>query len=86
MRIPYIAHTLGSRGGRARARRLSAADRRQIASLGGHARRRSLEIAARVAANFRYAEAVRALQARPTVVARVKACRSHLPDPARNTP
>ena len=53
-----MAKLLGSRGGRARATRLSAADRRRIASLGGRARLRSLEAARRILINLHYANAV----------------------------
>jgi hypothetical protein len=53
-----MAKLLGSRGGRARARRLSEEDRRRIASLGGKARARSLEAARRILINLRYARAV----------------------------
>ena len=53
-----MAKMLGSRGGRARARRLSEEDRRRIASLGGKARARSLEAARRIVINLDYASAV----------------------------
>lgn len=55
MTARQIAQALGRRGGLMRARRLSAKDRRRIASLGGKARSASLQAARRVAANFRYA-------------------------------
>jgi len=57
-----MARALGRRGGRARARRLSAEARRNIASLGGQARRRSLVAARRIADNLRYAAAVQELR------------------------
>jgi hypothetical protein len=50
-----MARVLGRRGGRARARRLSVADKKRIASLGGRARRRSLQAARRIVDNLRYA-------------------------------
>jgi hypothetical protein len=62
-----IARTLGRRGGRARARNLTADERRQIAALGGAARRRSLELAQRHADNFAYAAMVLELQPPPRV-------------------
>jgi hypothetical protein len=58
MKARDMARILGRRGGRARARRLTAAERRRIASLGGRARARSLELAQRIIVNFRYADAV----------------------------
>ncbi len=57
-----MAQTLGARGGRARARRLTADRRRDIASLGGAARRESLAAARRITDNFAYVEAVVTLQ------------------------
>jgi hypothetical protein len=54
MNPQQMAKILGSRGGRARARRLSANERRRIASLGGHARRQSIEAAQRVVDNLNY--------------------------------
>jgi hypothetical protein len=74
-----MARRLGQRGGRARARRLSAERRREIASLGGEARRRSLLAAKRVADNFRYLTAVLALQGGPPEVARMKTFDGRLP-------
>ena len=62
-----MARALGRRGGRARARSLTAVDRRRIAALGGAARRRSLELALRHADNFSYAAAVLELQPPPPV-------------------
>ena len=65
-----MARRLGQRGGLARARRLSAERRREIASLGGEARLRSILAAKRIADNFRYLTAVLALQGGPPEVAR----------------
>jgi hypothetical protein len=70
---------MGRRGGRARARRLSAQERRRIASLGGNARRRSLEAARRIADNFRYVDAVLDLQGGSPEVVRLKAFSGRLP-------
>jgi hypothetical protein len=49
MDVREMARLMGRRGGQARARRLSAERRRQIASLGGQARRSSLLVARRSA-------------------------------------
>jgi hypothetical protein len=57
-----MAGALGRRGGRARAQRLSAARKIEIASLGGSARARSLDAARRIEENFRYVSAVRSLR------------------------
>jgi hypothetical protein len=62
-----IARALGSKGGKARAKRLLPAEKQRIAALGGRARALSIHAARRVAENFRYAEAVAALQPRPKV-------------------
>lgn len=62
-----------------RARRLSAERRREIASLGGKARRDSLLAAKRIAANFRYLAAILALQGGPPKVKRMKTFRGPLP-------
>jgi hypothetical protein len=74
-----LAQLLGRRGGRARARRLTAEERRRIASSGGHARRESLEAAMRIAATLRHAQMVAQLQQRSGAIARVKRCRGPLP-------
>jgi hypothetical protein len=57
-----MARTLGRRGGRQRARRLPAAARQRIASLGARARRESIQAARRIAENLRYAAAVGGLR------------------------
>jgi hypothetical protein len=74
-----MARRLGRRGGIARARRLSAERRREIASLGGEARRRSILAAKRIADNFSYLAAVVALQGGPLEVARMKTFDGRLP-------
>jgi hypothetical protein len=81
-----MARVLGRRGGRARARRLSAEARRNIASLGGQARRRSLLAARRIADNLRYAAAVQDLRGGPPRILRMKTFRGPLPGlyPARS--
>lgn len=62
-----MARALGRRGGRARARNLTADERRRIAALGGAARRRSLQLAQRHEDNFRYLAMVLELQPPPHV-------------------
>lgn len=62
-----MAQALGRRGGRARARTLTADQRRHVAALGGAARRRSLLLAQRHADNFAYAAIVLALQPPPRI-------------------
>ena len=80
-----MARALGRRGGRARARNLTADERRRIAALGGAARRRSLEAARRLAANCVYAAMVRELRP-PPAVERMKSFNGRLPGvyPDRN--
>lgn len=80
-----MARTWGSRGGRARATRLSAEERRRIASLGGSPRSRSLQVAQRVADNFRYVADIIELQGGSAQVVRMKAFTGRLPGiyPAR---
>lgn len=73
-----MARALGRRGGRARARNLTADQRRRIAALGGAARRRSLEAERRLAANFLYAGLVRELRP-PPPVQRMKTFNGRLP-------
>jgi hypothetical protein len=73
-----MARALGRRGGRARARNLTADERRRIAALGGAARRRSLDAARRLAANFVYAAMVRELRP-PPAVERMKSFSGRLP-------
>ncbi len=79
MNAREIARVLGSRGGHARARRLSADDRQRIASLGGQARRRSFESARRIADNFRYVASINELQARSQKVPKLKTFAGPLP-------
>ena len=70
-----MARALGKRGGRARAARLPAAEKKRIASMGGRARLESLRAARRIADNFRYAAAARELRAVRPVVRRLASCR-----------
>lgn len=73
-----LARALGRRGGLSRARRLSASERTRIASMGGRARRESLQAARRIADNFRYLAAVIELHPAPRVK-RLRQFRGRLP-------
>lgn len=73
-----LARALGRRGGVSRARRLAPADRARIASLGGNARRESLQAARRIAENFQYLAVVHELRPAPPVK-RLRTCRTRLP-------
>jgi formylglycine-generating enzyme required for sulfatase activity len=77
--VRAMARALGRRGGRARARRLPAEKRRQIAALGGAARRASLEAARRIAENYSYLAAAKALEPHRPRPVRVSACAGPLP-------
>jgi hypothetical protein len=72
MSLRKFARALGRRGGLARRERLSATERRRIASLGGEARLRSMRASQRIVENFRYAAASAELRGTP---ARVKSLR-----------
>lgn len=74
-----MAKAMGRRGGRARARRLSAERRRQIASLGGQARHRSLLVARRLTDNLLYAAAALELQGGPPEILRMRTFTGRLP-------
>jgi hypothetical protein len=58
--------------------RLSGAEKKRIAALGGHARRQSLQAARRIADNFRYVAALGNLR-RQSTVARLGAFDGPLP-------
>ena len=79
MNASQMARALGRRGGRARSLRLDAAQKKRIASLGGHARRQSLLFARRIADNFRYVAAVDELRGPRRAVARLRAFAGPLP-------
>lgn len=79
MNATDAARALGRRGGRARAARLSAEQRKQIASLGGRARSLSFHAARRIAENFRYLAAVDSLRQRTVKVTRMRAFGGPLP-------
>ena len=79
MNSRQIAKALGRRGGRMRAMRLSARERRRIASLGGKARSTSLQAARRIAATLRYAAHLQDLRGQATDVTRLRAFEGRLP-------
>jgi hypothetical protein len=81
-----LAKQLGQRGGRARAARLSPAQKRQIAATGGRARRASLEAARRILENFRYLAAIDGLRGDRPPVKRLRSCSGRLPDISRTRP
>jgi hypothetical protein len=74
-----VARARGRQGGRMRAKRLSASERRRIATLGGHARRESLAAAARIADNFRYLAAMDSLRGTAITVTRESTADGPLP-------
>ena len=79
MKASEMARALGRRGGRARGKRLSAADKRRIASLGGKARFQSRQAARRIADNFRYVAVLSDLRGQPTTVRRLSRFAGPLP-------
>ena len=81
-----IARALGRRGGRERAARLPAEDRKRIASIGGRARRESLQAARRITSNFQYLAVILALHPPPPLTRR-RGFRGRLPGiyPPRQT-
>lgn len=79
MNASEMAKALGRRGGLSRGKRLSATDRKRIASLGGKARFRSLQAARRIVDNFRYVAVLDDLRRRPTTVRRLRAFAGPLP-------
>ena len=79
MNASVMARALGRRGGRARGKRLSLAEKKRIASLGGQARRQSLQAARRIADNFRYAAVLGELRGQPPTVRRLSTFAGPLP-------
>ena len=67
MSIRNYAKLLGSRGGLARARRLSPHVRKKIAAAGGHARLESISAAKKIEENFRYLDAMHEMTPPPKV-------------------
>lgn len=74
-----MARAMGRRGGQARAGRLSAERRREIASLGGRARHSSIVATRRILENLEYAAAVVELRGGPARVVRTKTFSERLP-------
>ncbi len=79
MNRTQMAKALGRLGGRARARRISAGQRKKISSLGGKARAESLQAARRIVANFRYVNTIRKLRGESDKVVRLKTFGGRLP-------
>lgn len=79
MNASEMARALGSRGGRARSARLSATEKKRIASLGGEARMRSLRATRRIVENLRYAAVMGELGRRATTVRRQAEFAGRLP-------
>jgi len=79
MNTRQVARVLGRRGGRMRALRLPAQERKRIAALGGRARSASLQVARRIAANLEYAAVLQELRGESTEVTRMKAFEGPLP-------
>jgi len=77
--ISEMARRLGSRGGRARGLRLSAAEKKSIASLGGQARMLSLRASRRIVENLMYAAAAAELRGEARVVRRESTFTGRLP-------
>lgn len=86
MTTAEAAAQLGRKGGRARAARLSPERRAEIAALGAAARKRSLDAARRIRANFDYLRAVEALRPPTPPVSTVKTCAGPLPGLHRSRP
>ncbi|MEZ5312760.1 MAG: hypothetical protein R2862_03450 [Thermoanaerobaculia bacterium] len=74
-----MARILGSRGGRARAARLPATEKRRIASLGGETRRLSIRAGRRIDENLAYAAAAEELRGGRNVVRRESTFQGRLP-------
>ena len=79
MKTSDIAKALGRLGGRARAKKLSAAHKKRIASMGGKARAQSLLAARRIIENFRYVNTIRKLRGESNKVTRLKTFGGRLP-------
>ncbi len=65
MNVSQLAKQLGRRGGLARAKKLSAKRRREIASLGGQVKNLSEKVVQRIEKNFKYLKAVKELRKPP---------------------
>ncbi len=67
MNITQIAKALGRKGGLARARKLSAEQRKKIASKGGMVKALSAKANDRIESNFRFVETLKVLRPSPKV-------------------
>lgn len=67
MNARQIAKALGRKGGLARAKKLSAEQRRKIASKGGMVKALSAKANDRIESNFRFAESLKILRPPPKV-------------------
>jgi hypothetical protein len=74
-----MATTVGRRGGHARGKRVTAADRSRVAALAGRARQRAPDAARRIIDTLEYAAAVRELRTRTREVKRMKTIKGRLP-------
>jgi hypothetical protein len=79
MDMSAMAKIMGRRGGHARSARLSADAKQRIASMGGHARRHSLEAARRITDNLTYAAAVAELRGAKPAIKRLRSMSERLP-------
>ena len=79
MNASDMARALGRKGGEARGKRLSGAEKKRIASLGGKARSQSIDATRRIVDNLRYAAAVSDLRRTPAKVRRVRTFVGPLP-------
>lgn len=77
--LSEIAKLLGSKGGKARAKKLTSEQRSSIASKGAQARKESLLLKKRIIANFEYLQAIQELQPQKKIIKRLKTCRHKLP-------
>lgn len=67
MKVNNIAKRLGRRGGRARAKKLSALERKRIAAQGGEARAESYRAKRIIEENFRYLEFIEQFLPKPKI-------------------
>lgn len=67
MNISQIAKALGRKGGLARAKKLSAEQRKKIASLGGQVKSLSAKANDRIESNFRFARTMKLLRKVPKI-------------------
>lgn len=68
MNTRQIAKALGRKGGLARAKKLSAEQRRKIAALGGEVKALSNKANDRIESNFRFARTMKLLRKTPAVI------------------